>query len=77
MPAYEHLSNQLKPKDVHYFGGNRRASSVVSHSAQSMGSGANRFLFATHQMEEEQGGSPFSYSKKTNRLDWGGSEGIQ
>ena len=43
----------------------------------SMGSPANRFMFQTRQIEEqEQQGAPLAFSKKTATQNWGGSEGI-
>lgn len=78
MPGYNNISKSVfeSVPSTHAYAPSIKGPSMVSHSAASMGSGANRFLFETHKMEQEHG-APFSLSAKTRTLDWGGAEGIQ
>lgn len=78
--GYHSLLSQSQGSYIHDaapFSGVKHAPSVLSHSATSMGSPANRFMFQTRQIEEqEQHGAPLAFSKKTATQNWGGSEGI-
>lgn len=79
-PGYSSLLSRSqiagKIHDASPFSGTKHAGSVPSHSAMSMGSAASRFNFYTRELEEQHGGGPLAFGRKTAGQAWGGSEGI-